>query len=278
MRHCIFQLATVTATAALAALGNVAAAAEHASTTDPVPGVWPNPTEWRQRHEGFVAAAIKDGVDVLFLGDSITDFWRRSATETVPTFLPEGGGRAVWDKTFARLKAANFGSCGEGTQHVLWRVRNGRLDAILPKLVVLMIGVNNLAMMGNSCEEVAGGIKAIVREIHARTPTTKVLLLGLYPHLDEALMGRIRQVNAIVARLDDGGATVKFMDLGDRFRSADRTLKSVMPDGCHPNAKGYQVVADAILPTVRMMIAPERPLRAIHVGNSHSHPLRLWEI
>jgi hypothetical protein len=75
MRHYIFELVTVTAIAAAAALGNVAVAAQqHTSTTGPVPGVWPNPTEWRQRHEGFVAAAIKVGVDVLFLGDSITDF------------------------------------------------------------------------------------------------------------------------------------------------------------------------------------------------------------
>ena len=70
-------------------------------------------------------------------------------------------------------------------------------------------------------------------------------------------MARIQQVNALIAKLDDGGKAVKFMDIDDKFLKADRTLKSVMPDGCHPNVKGYQIWADAILPTVReMMGAP----------------------
>ena len=151
------------AIAALVVTASAVVAAEPNSTTRPVPGTWPNAKQWRQRHEEFVAAAKKGRVDLLFLGDSITDFWRRGATDTVAKFLPEGGGQAVWEKNFAPLKAANFGSCGEGTQHVLWRVCHGELDVIRPKLVVLMIGVNNLALMGNSSEEVAAGIKAIVQ-------------------------------------------------------------------------------------------------------------------
>src|SRR5207248_8004812 len=97
----------------------------------------------KERHDGFVAIAKKGDVDLLFLGDSITDGWR-------------GGGKAVWEKNFAPLKAANFGIGGDRTEHVLWRLQHGELDGIKPKLAVLMIGTNNLG--ANKDEEIADGV------------------------------------------------------------------------------------------------------------------------
>src|SRR5438552_5987443 len=90
----------------------------------------PRDPGWVKRHEGFVKIAQKGDVDLLFLGDSITDGWR-------------GGGKKVWEANFAPLKAANFGIGGDRTEHVLWRIQNGELEGIKPKLVVLMIGTNN---------------------------------------------------------------------------------------------------------------------------------------
>ena len=85
---------------------------------------------WVARHEGFVAQAKQGGIDILFMGDSITDFWRNR-------------GSNVWNQYYAPRHAANFGISGDRTQHVLWRMDNGELDGIKPKVVVLMIGTNN---------------------------------------------------------------------------------------------------------------------------------------
>ncbi len=84
----------------------------------------------QKRHEGFVAIAQKGGVDVLFLGDSITDGWRGQA------------GKEIWQQHFEPLKAANFGISGDRTQHVLWRIQNGELEGIHPKVAILMIGTS----------------------------------------------------------------------------------------------------------------------------------------
>ncbi len=195
-----------------------------------------------KRHEGFLAIAKKGDVDLLFLGDSITDGWRN------------GGGKKVWDEAFAPLKAANFGIGGDRTQHVLWRIENGELEGIKPKLAVLMIGTNN---GGDSKEDVALGITVIVKEIQKRLPETKVLLLGIFPRgakADDKGRAKNNQVNEIVAKLDDG-KMVKYMDIGDKFLDEKKDLpKDIMPDALHPNAKGYQIWADAILPTVKEMM------------------------
>ncbi len=197
----------------------------------------------KERHDGFLAVAKKGDIDLLFMGDSITDGWR-------------GGGKKIWDANFAPLKAANFGISGDRTQHVLWRIQNGELDGIKPKLFVLMIGTNN---GGDSKEDVALGITTIVKETQKRLPGTKVLLLGIFPRGPKAENNKARDkniaVNEIVAKLDDGGKTIKYLDISDKFLDENKDLpKDIMPDALHPNAKGYQIWADAILPTVKDMM------------------------
>src|SRR5437667_10681034 len=132
-----------------------------------------------ERHKKFVEIAKRGGVDVLFLGDSITDAWGG-----------EGRGKAagtkIFEEEFVPLKAANFGIGGDRTQHVLWRLQTGELDGIQPKVVMLMIGTNNsntnakTKVEDNTAEEIAAGVTAIVKEIHKRSPQTKVLLLRIF--------------------------------------------------------------------------------------------------
>ncbi|HEX7897883.1 MAG TPA: platelet-activating factor acetylhydrolase IB subunit [Planctomycetota bacterium] len=196
-----------------------------------------------KRHEGFVEIAKKGGVDFLLLGDSITDGWRG------------GGGKKAYAENFGELKPANFGIGGDRTQHVLWRLKNGELEGITPKVCMLMIGTNN---GGDSAEDVAAGITAIVKEIHGKSPKTKVLLLGIFPRGEKPNAGREKndKVNAMVAKLDDGGKTVKYLDIGAKFLSEDKTIsKEVMPDFLHLSEKGYQIWAAAVLPTVKELLA-----------------------
>jgi lysophospholipase L1-like esterase len=197
-----------------------------------------------KRHEGFVAQANagKGDIDVVFLGDSITDAWRSD-------------GKQVWKERFEPLKAVNFGIGGDRTQHVLWRIQNGELKGFHPKVVVLMIGTNNLG--SNTNEEIADGITTIIHEIQHLQPHTKVLLLGIFPRGAKATdknRDRIKDINKMIAKLDDG-KKVRYLDIGEKFLDTEGNLpKDIMPDALHLSAKGYKIEADAIQPTLEELL------------------------
>ncbi|HSI32882.1 MAG: GDSL-type esterase/lipase family protein [Phycisphaerae bacterium] len=210
------------------------------SATEPKP----RPGNWTQRHEKYLAEAKEKAgkVDLLFVGDSITDGWH--------------GQKQLWESAWGKFKPHNIGIGGDRTQHVIWRLQQGEVVGIKPKLTVLMIGTNNLG--GNTNEEIVAGITGCVAEIKKQMPETKVLLLGVFPRSPkptDAARPRIKAINAEIAKLDDGGKTVKYLDIGDKFLDAEGNLtKEVMPDALHPNAKGYKIWADAITPTVEEML------------------------
>jgi lysophospholipase L1-like esterase len=199
-----------------------------------------------QLHESFLKRAKEGNIDLLFLGDSITEGWGTR-------------GKAVWTKTYGKSNAANFGIGGDKTQHVLWRIDNGELDGIKPKVLVLMIGTNNSA--GWSAEQIAVADTKIVTEIHQKLPETKVLLLGIFPRGNdpkdakvEALREKLKQVNLELAKLDDG-KTTRYLDIGDKFLTPDGVItKDIMADYLHPTAKGYQIWADAMQPLLDEMM------------------------
>jgi lysophospholipase L1-like esterase len=206
----------------------------HAAGTNTAIQPVPRDANWVKRHEGFVEIAKKGGVDVLFLGDSITDGWR-------------GRGKAVWEKNFAPLNAANFGIGGDRTEHVLWRMENGELEGIKPKAVVLMIGTNNSGKR-NTAPEIIEGVTAVVKGLRTKLPETKILLLAVFPRgqKGEPIRDQLNEVNAALAKLGDG-KSVHYLDIGQRFLEPDGTLsKEIMPDLLHPNEKGYEIWADAI--------------------------------
>jgi lysophospholipase L1-like esterase len=189
---------------------------------------------FQKSHEGFVAIAQKGDVDLLFLGDSITAGWK--------------GQQAIWTSAFGKYKPANFGIGGDRTQHVLWRIENGELDGIKPKAAVVMIGTNNSG--NDSAEGIAKGVTKIVETIRAKSPTTKILLLAVFPRGEKpnAQRDKLKEVNATIAKLHDG-KHIHFLDIGDKFLQPDGTLtKEIMPDFLHLSPKGYQIWADAITP------------------------------
>jgi lysophospholipase L1-like esterase len=217
----------------------------------------PRDANWVKRHEGFVEIAKKGGIDVLFLGDSITDFWRREQTDR------QVGGKKIWDREFGALRAANFGISGDRTQHVLWRLQNGELDGINPKVVVLMIGTNNTGFERdnvtprNTPAETIEGVKAIVSHLRAKLPQTKILLLAIFPRgekPDPPQRIQVNEINRAIARLHDG-RMIRYLDLNSKFLAPDGTLpKEIMPDFLHPGEKGYEIWAAAIKePLAEMM-------------------------
>ena len=215
----------------------------------------PRDPNWVKRHEGFVAEAKKGGIDVLFLGDSITDFWR--------TANPNRGGKNVWEREFAPLHAANFGISGDRTQHVLWRLDHGEVDGIDPKVVVLMIGTNNTGLerdkvtRRNTPEQTVEGVKAVVRELREKLPHAKILLLAIFPRgakPDDPQRQEVNAINREIVKLADG-KTIQWLDLGPKFLAADGTLpKEIMPDFLHPSEKGYEIWAAEMKPLLLQML------------------------
>lgn len=204
---------------------------------------------WMERHEGFVAEAKKGGIEVLFMGDSITDGWRTR-------------GKEVWDREYAPLKAANFGIGGDRTQHVLWRLRNGEAEGYQPKLVVLMIGTNNTGFERdtttprNTPAEIVEGVITVVQDLRGDFPAAKILLLAIFPRGEKDSMQRkqVAEVNQSIAKLHDG-THVHYLDIGAEFLDAEGNIpKDIMPDLLHPHEKGYGIWADAIREPVKRLL------------------------
>jgi lysophospholipase L1-like esterase len=187
-----------------------------------------------------VEIAKKNENPILFTGDSITDGWRN---------------QAAWKKYFDPMKAANFGIGGDRTEHVLWRLQNGELDGYTPKVVVLMIGTNNTG--SNTADEIAEGIKAIIKTIHDKSKDTKVLLLAVFPRGEKPgtpVRDKIAAINKTISALDDGGKMVLYMDIGSKFTEPDGTLtKAIMPDFLHLSPRGYEIWGEAIVDTVQKL-------------------------
>jgi len=189
---------------------------------------------WMKRHEAMNDRVKKGNVDLVFIGDSITQGW-------------EGRGKNVWETFYGKRNAVNLGISGDRTQHVIWRLDNGNLEGIAPKAAVIMIGTNNSGR--NSPQEIAEGVTAIVRQLQEKTPTTKILLLATFPR-GATPEDQKRQVNeksnAIVAKLaaDDN---VEYLDIGPKFLGDDGSLsKEIMPDLLHLSEQGYTIWAESI--------------------------------
>ena len=199
---------------------------------------------WKERHLAKVAEARKGGHEVIFIGDSITQGW-------------EGHGRAVWEKFHAPRKSLNLGFSGDRTEHVLWRLRNGELDKVDPKLFVIMIGTNNTGQRQDDPADTANGVRLIIDLLRDRSPQAKILLLAVFPR-DETPQGRLRKINdrlnAAIAPLADG-RHIRWLDLNSYFLTPEGMLTpEVMPDFLHPREHGYRIWAETMEPVIAEML------------------------
>lgn len=202
----------------------------------------PRDGNWMKRHESFNERVKKGNVDLLLIGDSITQGW-------------EGAGKAAWEKYYTPRNAVNLGIGGDRTQHVLWRLDNGNIEGISPKAAVLMIGTNNSGT--NSSVQIAEGVEAIVKKLRTKLPKTKILVLGIFPRgatIDDAKRKVNAGANLSIRKLADG-EMVHYLDIGDKFLNNDGTLsKEVMPDLLHLNEKSYTTWAEAIEPKLKELL------------------------
>ncbi|MCA9248701.1 MAG: GDSL family lipase [Planctomycetales bacterium] len=202
----------------------------------------PRDGRWGERHKQINARIAKGNVDLVFIGDSITQGW-------------EGKGRAVWQEFYGERNAANLGIGGDRTQHVLWRLENGNIDGVSPKLAVVMIGTNNSSR--NPAEQTIEGVEAIVASLRERLPKTKILLMAVFPrgpNAEDPKRLENDKVNRAIAKHDDG-EMVRFLDIKDAFLEKDGTLtREIMPDLLHLSEDGYRRWAEAIEPSLKRLM------------------------
>jgi lysophospholipase L1-like esterase len=207
-------------------------------------------------HAQLLEKAHAGGIDVYFVGDSITRRW--GATD-YPDLL------ANWRRNFFGWNAGNFGWGADRTEHILWRLENGELDGVNPKVIVIQAGTNNVGARPGDATKVAGitrGLAAILALCRQKAPNATIVLTAIFPRNDNmAVMPEIDQINANLARLADG-PNVRFLTVNDKLADKDGTLLTGMMnerDKLHPTLQGYQVWADSLKPILRELLGPPAP-------------------
>jgi lysophospholipase L1-like esterase len=200
-------------------------------------------------HEQLLAKARSGRIDVYFEGDSITRRW--GATD-YPELL------AHWKESFFGWNAADFGWGADRIQNILWRLENGELDGVDPKVIVLLAGTNNLPD-GAGAAAITRGLTAIVRLMQSKAPKSTIVITGIFPRNDnQAYWPVIREVNANLAKMADG-RRVRYLDINARLADGSGQLQEGMMnarDRLHPTLQGYRVWADALKPLLRELLGP----------------------
>ena len=195
-----------------------------------------------KRQQELMTDKFRHPIDLLFMGDSITDFW-------------PGRGQDSWAK-FAPYHPADFGVSGERTEDTIYHIEHGLLDGLHPRVVVLLLGTNNAGAHGEQAAWTIAGMTKVVDLIHQKLPSSKLLLLAIFPRGDKGSPERHNndEVNVALAKLADGGKT-RYLDIGHIFLKPDDQIDTdLMPDKLHPSAKGYDAWYDAMNPTLTEMM------------------------
>jgi len=194
---------------------------------------------WIPRHKEKLAAR-HPGVELFMIGDSITHAWEES-------------GKAVWERHFGNIDTLNLGFSGDRTENVLWRLEQGEVEGLGPKLAVLMIGTNNTGHRMDPPEVIAAGVRNILDELQSRLPETRLLLLAIFPRgetPDDPLRINNRDANRLLAKMA-GETGVEFADFNPAFLTEFGVLqREIMPDLLHPNENGYEIWAQQLEPWI----------------------------
>ena len=205
-------------------------------------------------HLQLLEKARRGRIDLYIEGDSIARRW--GATD-YPEFL------AHWRQRFFGWNAADFGWGADTTQNILWRLENGELDGVQPKVIVLLAGTNNVGSarstvpVAERADDVSQGIKAILDVMRRKAPEATIVLTAIFPRNDSlAAMPVIDEINRRIARFADG-RSIRWLNVNDTLADANgRLFDGMMGDGLHPTIKGYQVWADGLEPILLELLGP----------------------
>ncbi len=227
------------------------------SAVIPVPKLEEDFYDWWPRHEAKCAEAAAGPHDLVFIGDSITHLFEGYPAGGIPR------GERIWQEFYAPRRALNLGFGWDRTQNVLWRLDHGEFSGQTPRLVVLLIGTNNLTgstnAPSNTPAEIAEGVQAVCGRIHALSPASRILLMGLFPRGEARtapFRSAIRETNAHLAAFAAARPLLEFSEIGRLFLDSDEILPPrIMNDGVHPTEAGYRIWAEAIEPQVQQGLA-----------------------
>jgi len=201
-------------------------------------------------HAQLVEKARKGGIDVYFEGDSITRRWGTSDAQ-YKDFL------ANWNQNFFGWNAGNFGWGADRIENILWRLENGELDGVNPKVIVLLGGTNNLPQGGDE-SQVVRGIKAVLDTMQKKAPTATIILMGITPRNDQGMevMAAVDRINASISKFADG-KRIRYLNINDKLADQDGKLFDGMTvDRLHLSVRGYQIWADALKPIFTELLGP----------------------
>ncbi len=202
-------------------------------------------------HAQLLQKAQHGGIDIYFLGDSII---RRWGANDYPYF------QSNWKRNFFGWNAANFGWGADRIQNILWRVENGELTGVNPKVIVILAGTNNVGPQAADEAKIADitrGLQALVNLCRAKAPAATIVLTAIFPRNDNpAAIPGINRINENLARFADG-KSIRFVNINARLAAADGKLfDGMMGDKLHPTIKGYQIWADALNPIFTELLGP----------------------
>ncbi len=216
---------------------------------------------WHQRHAAKLAELAQKHPTLIFLGDSITQQWENGARGDFPSYIP------AWGRFYGDRNAVNLGFTGDATAHLLWRIQNGEVAGIAPKVAVVLIGANNLGKVHWGSEDTLTGIEAVTKELRRRLPTTHILLLSVLPSERTAWATRMTLlINQGLAQRYPAGGDVTFLDVTHAFMkegriNRDMFLEAALPAGTallHPSLRGQIALSEAIEPTLAKLLG-DRP-------------------
>ena len=215
---------------------------------------WGAGRSWLDQHADINRIAKDGSVDLVFLGDSITQGWGGPGRQVAAT-APK-----VWEKFYAGRNAANFGISGDGFRNLLWRIEHGNLDGLAPKLIVLQIGTNDLAH--DEPEVIAEGIEQVVLRIEELRKKTKVLLVGIFPRGErpnDPMWLKAKRVNQLLTSIADDRKTF-FVDLSEKMLDDRKLLLAshFRRDKLHLTPAGYQAWASGIEPFVAKVLGNKK--------------------
>lgn len=225
-----------------ASAGGTGSSSAAERTDQPIPRnrdyPWMSRATWWQHHQSLLALdpAVKARARIVFIGDSIVEGWDD----------------ASFREHYGEYHGLRFGIGGDMTQQVLFRIEQGELEHLKPRVVVLLIGTNNLANANDTPDEVARGVEAVVRSIRMLMPEATLVLLAILPRdlPGSALRALVSDTNGLLARLGDG-EKIRYTDVGSHFLRADGAIPTgFMADALHPTPDGYRVLAKALQPVV----------------------------